>query len=74
MTYAEVKDCTSDALGSGDPGSVFSVAIENYQGVTKKAESLIIQAIKYNFPTSFKPYISKPEWSTVGDDPTSPGK
>jgi hypothetical protein len=68
MSYTEVKDCTSGAVGSEDEGSIFDVTIQGYQRLTKRAESLIIQSIKYGFPTSFRAYLTKPEWTTVGDD------
>jgi RAD50-interacting protein 1 len=71
MSYTEVKDCISDAVGSNEEGSVFDVTIEGYQRITKSAESLITQAIKYSFPASFKAYITKPEWTTVGDESSS---
>jgi len=67
MTYTEVKDVTSDAVGSQDTGSVFDVTIHGFERIRDKAESLIIQAIKYDFPTSFKQYLTKPQWTTIGD-------
>ena len=71
MSYTEVKDCTSDAVGSTEEGSVFDVTIEGYQRLTKKTEGLITQAIKYAFPNSFKAYLTRPEWTTIGDESSS---
>lgn len=68
MSYNEVRDCTSEAVGSESEGSVFDVTIQSYERLTKRAENLIIQAIKYNFPTWFRAYLSKPGWATVGDE------
>lgn len=71
MTYNEVKDCTSGAVGSENEGSVFDVTIESYERVKKRAESLITQAISHAFPTQFREYLRKPQWTTVGDESTS---
>jgi hypothetical protein len=71
MTYTEVKDCTSEAVGSQDEGSVFDVAIKDFENLRNKAESLITNALKYKFPANFSHYISKPEWQTIDDAPLS---
>ena len=71
MTYNEVKECTSDAVGSEAEGSVFDVTIDGFEQIRNKAESLIIQAIKYAFPTAFRQYLSHPQWTTIGDAPLS---
>ncbi|CAG8972621.1 hypothetical protein HYALB_00005390 [Hymenoscyphus albidus] len=68
MTYGEVKDCTSNAVGSEEEGSVFDVTINNFERLQKKSESLLIEAVKYSFQTSFRQYFSKPQWTTVGAD------
>lgn len=71
MSYTEVKDCTSEAVGSQDEGSVFDVTIENYERLRNKAEKLLTQAISHASPTTFKQYLSKPQWTTIGDEPAS---
>jgi hypothetical protein len=71
MTYAEVKDCTSEAVGSRDEGSVFDVAINDFQNLRNKAEKLITGALKYKFPANLSQYLSKPEWQTIDDAPLS---
>jgi RAD50-interacting protein 1 len=71
MTYTEVKDCTSEAVGSQDEGSVFDVAINDFESLRNKAETLIINALKYKFPANFSQYLSKPEWQTIYDAPLS---
>ncbi|RDL31891.1 RINT-1 family protein-like protein [Venustampulla echinocandica] len=71
MSYTEVKDCTSVAVGSQDEGSVFDVTIENYERLRNKAEKLLTQAISHAFPSIFKLYLSKPQWTTIGDEPTA---
>lgn len=71
MTYTEVKDCTSEAVGSLEEGSVFDVAINDFEKLRNKAENLIGGALKYKFPANFSQYLSKPEWQTIDDAPLS---
>ncbi|KAI9052442.1 hypothetical protein LZ554_003788 [Drepanopeziza brunnea f. sp. 'monogermtubi'] len=67
MSYTVVRDSTSDAMGSETEGAVFDKTIENYEQLRRMAESNIIQALKYGFPSSFKLYITRPQWSSVDD-------
>ena len=69
MSYKDVKGATSAAVGSDDEGSVWDVTINGFQGLRDRAEVLIIQAVKSNLPISFRNYFSKPQWTTVGDEP-----
>jgi len=69
MSYTEVKDVTSNAVGSDTDGSLWDVTIENYERVRQKAEMLLLQAVQYSFPTTFKQYINKPQWTTIGEFP-----
>lgn len=70
MTYTEVKESTSDAVGSEDDGSVFDVTIASFERLRNRAEALLVQAIKSPFPTTFRPYITKTQWwMTVGEAP-----
>ena len=71
MTYTEVKDCTSEAVGSEEEGSVFDVTIKDFENLRSKAESLLTDAIRHKFPANFSQYISKPEWRTIDDAPLS---
>ncbi len=70
MTYTEIKEVTSDALGTEDEGSVFDVTIDQFQRQKDRAERLIISALKYSFPLTFKQYITKPQWATI-EEPAS---
>lgn len=67
MTFDVVKDSTSDAMGSDTEGAVFDKTIETFEKLRQQSESYITQAIKYAFPVSFKNYITKPQWCTIGD-------
>ncbi len=71
MSYTEVKDATSDAVGSEEEGSVFDKTIESYLNLRTKAEELIVSSLRKSFPTNFKQYITKPQWTTIGDLPQS---
>lgn len=67
MTVTDVKGATSGAVGSEDEGSVFDVTIEEFTLLRNRAENFIIEAVKNNLPVTFKQYLSKPEWTTVGE-------
>ena len=69
MTYTEVKDCTSGAVGSEEEGAVFDVTINDYERLRDNAETLIINTLKYKFPVNFSQYLSKPMWQTIDDTP-----
>ncbi|CZR64216.1 related to Rad50-interacting protein 1 [Phialocephala subalpina] len=71
MSYNEVRDATSDAVGSEEEGSLFDKTIESYLALRNKAEELIISSLRRSFPTNFKQYMSKPQWTTIGDLPQS---
>lgn len=67
MTFAEVKDCTSEAIGSQEEGSCFDKTIEFFENQRKAAEALIISALKTKFPANFSDYLNKPEWQALED-------
>ncbi|KAL2072197.1 hypothetical protein VTL71DRAFT_11540 [Oculimacula yallundae] len=67
LSYKEVRDSTSDAVGSDSEGAVFDKTIETFEKLRETAETYITQAIKYSFPGSFRQYITKPQWCTIGD-------
>lgn len=70
MTYIEVKDATSTALGTeGEGGAMFDETITSYRTLRNKAERLIIQDIKSTYPASFRLYTTKPQWTTITDEP-----
>jgi hypothetical protein len=71
MSYSDVKEATSNAVGSDDEGSVFDMTIENFTRLQSRALELLIQALKYQFPQNFKLYLTTPLWTTVGDEVTS---
>jgi hypothetical protein len=68
MSFTEVKDSTSTAVGSEDEGSVFDVTIAGYSRLRSRAEDLLIGSLKHSFPVSLRYYLSKAQWTTVGDE------
>ncbi|RFU28387.1 hypothetical protein B7463_g7940, partial [Scytalidium lignicola] len=70
MSFDEVKEHTSDSMGTEtEVGSVFDVTISQYKQLQKRAQSLLVQQIKYAFPGVFRSYLTKPQWTTInGDD------
>ena len=69
MSFAEVKESMSDSLGtSNDLGSVFDASISSYQErLLEPASELIVQAFKYGFSPLFRPYVTRAQWTTVGE-------
>ena len=71
MTYAAVKESTSTAMGSGAEGSVFDTTIAGFTRLQSRALDFLMQAPKSSFPQNFKQYLTTPQWTTVGDDPSN---
>lgn len=72
MTLGDVKDVISSSLGSDeDGGGMFDESVSTFKALRSKAEQLIIQAIKYAYPTSLRPYFHKPQWTTITNEPVS---
>jgi RAD50-interacting protein 1 len=68
MSYADVKSSTSVSVGSEEDGALFDETITAFKKRRDHAEGLMAEAIKYAFPSSFRPYFNKPQWLTVDDD------
>jgi len=71
LSYAVVKECTSSAVGSTDDASVWDETQEGYGRLKGKAEDLLLQTLKYTWPTILKPYFHKAQWMTVGTEDDS---
>lgn len=67
MTYATVKESTSTAVGSDAGGSVFDTTIEGFSRLQNRALDFLVQAPKSSFQQNFRPYLTTPQWTTVGD-------
>jgi len=46
MSFDEVKDAISSAVGTEDTGSVFDETIENYRKLVQKSEELIVRTLR----------------------------
>jgi hypothetical protein len=55
-------------VGSDEDGALFDETSNSFKKRRNHAEGLMIDAIKYGFPSSFRPYFNKPQWLTVDDD------
>jgi hypothetical protein len=45
MTFNEVKDAISPAIGTEDVGSVFDIPIETFTGLRERAEALLVRQL-----------------------------
>jgi hypothetical protein len=68
MTYTTVKESTSAAVGSDAEGSVFDTTIEGFSRLKSRALEFLMQAPKSSFQHNFRPYLTTPQWTTVGDE------
>ena len=68
MSYIDVKKSTSTSLGSDEEGSVFDETISAYKKRRDHSERLMVEAIKYAFPSTLRPYFNKPQWLTVDEE------
>jgi hypothetical protein len=48
---------------------MFDTSINSFKAIRDRAENLLQQAIKYSLPSALKPYLTKAQWATVGDEP-----
>lgn len=68
MSYTDVKNSTSAFVGSDEDGGVFDETITAFQKRRDHSERLMVEAIKYGFPGTLRPYLSKPQWLTVDEE------
>ena len=68
MSYVDVKNITSAFVGSDEDGGVFDETITAFQKRRDHSERLIIETIKYRFPSALRPYLNKPQWLTVDEE------
>jgi hypothetical protein len=70
MSYTDVKETTSTAVGSESEGSVFDVTIDGYKRLRTRAEDFMVLALKGNLSNSMRHYLTRAQWATVGDVPS----
>jgi len=59
----------SESLGTNnDLGSVFDASISSYrERLLEPSSELLVQAFKYSFSPLFRPYVTRAQWTTVGE-------
>lgn len=69
MSVAEVRESISNSLGTNNElGSVFDASILSYkERLLEPSSELLVQAFKYSFSPLFRPYITRAQWTTVGE-------
>ncbi|KAI0391549.1 RINT-1 family protein [Xylariaceae sp. FL0594] len=66
MSHEHVKDRISSAVGSdGDSGILFDETIAAYSFRRKTAEEYLVSALIDSHQKAFRPYLSKPQWTTI---------
>ncbi|TGJ87787.1 hypothetical protein E0Z10_g960 [Xylaria hypoxylon] len=69
MSHEDVKDRISSAVGTdGDTGILFDETIAAYSSRRKAAEEYLVSALIDSHQKAFRPYLSKPQWTTISSD------
>lgn len=72
MSYDQVKDRTSAAVGSDEDGGVlFDETISAYSMRRKAAQDFLIAAVVDSHQKAFRPYLHKAQWTTINEDPSA---
>src|SRR3569833_4687390 len=72
MSYDQVKDVTSSAVGSEEDGGVlFDETIEAYSMRRKTAQEFLINAVVDSHRKAFRPYLQRAKWTTINEDPSA---
>jgi RAD50-interacting protein 1 len=72
MSIDEVKDRTSSVVGTdGDGGLLFDETIAAYVARRRRAQEFLSEAIVESNRKSFRPYVSKTQWTTIVEDFTA---
>lgn len=68
MTYEEVKDRTSTAVGSDtDDGVLFDETIAAYSLRRKTAQEFLVNALADSHYKAFRAYVTRTHWTTISD-------
>ena len=72
MSYGQIKDCTSSAVGTEEDGGVlFDETIDAYTQRREKAKEFLIDALVESHQKAFRPYLQRAQWTTISEDPPS---
>lgn len=69
MSHDEVKDRTSQTVGSDEDGGVlFDETIKAYSARRKTAQEWLTAAVQDSQAKAFRPYIQRTQWTTISED------
>ncbi|KAI1112879.1 RINT-1 family protein [Nemania sp. NC0429] len=69
MSHEHVKDRISSAVGTNeDTGILFDETIAAYSARRKTAEEFLVSALIDSHQKAFRPYLGKPQWTTISSD------
>ncbi|RWA11204.1 hypothetical protein EKO27_g3901 [Xylaria grammica] len=69
MSQEDVKDRISSAVGTNeDTGILFDETIAAYSSRRKTAEEYLVSALIDSHQKAFRPYLGKPQWTTISSD------
>ncbi len=72
MSYDQVKDRTSSAVGSEEDGGVlFDETIGAYALRRKTAQEFLVSAAVDSQHKAFRPYLQRAQWTTINEDPSA---
>ncbi|KAH7362080.1 RINT-1 family protein [Plectosphaerella cucumerina] len=68
MSYEEVKDRTSNAVGSkNDDGIIFDETIAAYAARRQAAQEFLVTALATSHRDAFKAYTTRVQWTTISE-------
>ncbi|KAI1305088.1 RINT-1 family protein [Xylaria venustula] len=69
MSHEAVKDRISSVVGTDeDTGILFDETIGSYSSRRKIAEDYLVSALIDSHQKAFRPYLGKPQWTTISSD------
>lgn len=72
MTYDQVKDRTSSAVGTEeDDGALFDETIAAYRQRRQRAHEFLVDAVVESHRQAFSAYLKRPQWTTINEDPSA---
>ena len=72
MTYDDIKDRTSSAVGTdGDGGILFDETIEAYSERRRRARDFLSEAVIESNQKAFRAYLQQPQWAALNDEPSA---
>ena len=72
MSHDHVKNRTSATVGSSEDGGIlFDETIAAYSSRRKTAEEYLVAALVSSHREAFRPYLVKPQWSSINGDTSS---